>query len=70
MSSIFSRPLRRWDPIRFAAAVIGIAWLAVLSAFAFGAISVQPGTESLIAAVALVAIAGAGFLYAWREPGS
>ena len=68
--SMFARPLRRWDPMRFAGAVLGVAWLAVLGAFAFGAISAQPGTESLIAAAALVAIAGAGFLYAWREPGS
>lgn len=56
--------------MRFAAAVLGVAWLGVLGAFAFGAISVQPGTESLVAAAALVAFAGAGFLYAWREPGS
>ncbi len=66
--STFSRGLRRWDLVRFAAGVIGLAWLAVLAAFGDAAFTVTPDTESLLAAAGLVAIAGAGILYAWREP--
>jgi hypothetical protein len=67
--AVLSRALRRRDPIRLAAAELGIAWLALLAAFAFAAVTVQPSLGSVVAALAAAAIAGAGFLYAWREPG-
>jgi hypothetical protein len=67
--AVLSRALRRRDPIRLAAAVLGIAWLALLAAFAFAAVTVQPSLGSVVAALSAAAIAGAGFLYAWREPG-
>jgi len=55
--------------MRVAAAVLGVAWAALIVAFAFAATSVAPNTASLVAVVAAAAIAGAAFLYAWREPG-
>ncbi|TMF72561.1 MAG: hypothetical protein E6H99_11630 [Chloroflexi bacterium] len=67
--STLSRELRRRSPMRVAAAVLGVAWAALIIAFAFAATSVAPNTASLVAVVAAAAIAGAAFLYAWREPG-
>lgn len=67
--AVFSRALRRRDPIRVAAAVLGLAWIAILAAFGYAAVTVQPGLSELVAAAALVTIAGAAILYAWREPG-
>jgi hypothetical protein len=66
--STFSRQLGRWDLLRVAAVVLGLAWLAVLAAFGYAAYLITPGTGTLVAAAALVVIAGAGILYAWREP--
>ena len=65
----FSRALRRWNLFRVSAAALGLAWLAVLAVFVYASASVRPDTASLVAAAALAAIAGACFLYAWREPG-
>jgi peptidoglycan/LPS O-acetylase OafA/YrhL len=65
----FSRALRRWDGLRVAAAAATIAFVALLAAFAFAATSVQPALETILAAVALLGIAGCCFLYAWRDPG-
>src|SRR5256886_9423201 len=65
--STLSRRLRRWHPIRIAAAALGLAWVALFAAFAYAASSVTPDTSSIAAAAAAVAIAGAGFLYAWRD---
>jgi hypothetical protein len=42
--------------------------LVLVVAFGYAAISVQPTLSSLVAAAAAVLIAGAGILYAWREP--
>jgi hypothetical protein len=67
--AVLSRALRRRDPIRIAAAALGIAWLVLLVAFAFAAVTVLPSLGSVVAALAAAAIAGAGILYAWREPG-
>jgi hypothetical protein len=57
------------DPRRLAAAAIGVALIVLLAAFAYAAISIQPTLSSLVAAAAAALIAGAGILYAWREPG-
>jgi hypothetical protein len=56
------------DLRRIAAAALGVALLLILVAFGYAAISVQPTLPSLVAAAAAVLIAGAGILYAWREP--
>jgi len=66
---VFSRALRRRDLIRVAAAALGLAWIAVFAALGYAAITVQPAVSELVAALAALAIAGAGILYAWREPG-
>jgi len=61
---VFSR-----DPVRVAAATLGLAVLALLAAYAYGAATVDPTTGGLVAAGAAVLIAGAGILYAWRRRG-
>jgi hypothetical protein len=61
------RQLRRWDLVRVAAAVFGLAWLGLLGAFGYAAISQQPTIPALVAAAAALAIAAAGILYAWRD---
>lgn len=56
--------------MRAAAATLGIAWVVLLVAFGYAAILVQPVVWSIVAAAAALLIAGAGILYAWREPGA
>ena len=65
----FSRALGRGSPVRIAAAALGLAWIAVLAAFGYSAVTATPGNGSLGEAAAALLIAGAGILYAWREPG-
>jgi hypothetical protein len=67
--STFSRRLRRWDLTRIGAASLGVVFLALLAAFGYAAISFLPTLSSLVAVAAALLIAGAGILYAWREPG-
>ena len=67
--AVFSRALRRRDLVRIAAIILGLAWVLILAAFVYAAVTVLPSTSSLVAAAAAAAIAGAAFLYAWREPG-
>lgn len=59
---------RRWEGVRAAAAVLGVAWIALVAAYVFGAIESGFTPDAAIAAAAALAIAAAGFLYAWREP--
>ena len=54
--------------LRVAGTGLAIAWLAIVAAFAYGAVSVQPDLKSIGLAVFALGIAGACFLYAWREP--
>jgi hypothetical protein len=56
------------DLRRIAVAALGVALLVLLVAFGYAAISIQPTLSSVVAAAAAVLIAGAGILYAWREP--
>jgi hypothetical protein len=69
MDQIFSRRLRRWGLMRVASGTLGVAWIVVVAAFAYSAISISPRVSGLVAAAAALLIAAAGFLYAWREPG-
>jgi hypothetical protein len=66
---VFSRALGTRRVVRFAAGVLGVAWLGVLAAFAYSATGVKPTTPAIAAAASALLIAGAGILYAWREPG-
>jgi hypothetical protein len=64
----FSRALARWDMLRVAAAAVGVALLLLIAAFVAGSIAAAPHAGSVLAALSAAAIAGAGILYAWREP--
>jgi hypothetical protein len=64
--NVLSRALRRWDPLRVAAAALGVACLLLLAAYGYGVATAQATVEGVIAAAALVGIAGSGLLYAWR----
>jgi len=63
-----SRALARWEPLRAASLFLGVVWLGLVRAFAFGAWSSGPSVSALVAAAATVPIAAAGFMYAWRNP--
>ena len=54
------------DAARASAAALGLVLIVPLAAFGFAISSGLPGPGALIAAVALVAVAGSGLLYAWR----
>ena len=61
-----SRALARWDPLRVAAAVLGLAVLLLVAAYGVSLTVVQLTPGAAVAVVALVGIAGSGLLYAWR----
>jgi hypothetical protein len=61
-----SRALQRWDPMRVAAAALGLALVLLLAAYAVGAAAAQVTPGGVVSALALLAIAGSGLLYAWR----
>jgi hypothetical protein len=61
-----SRGVARWDPIRIACIGFGLATALVLAAYVVSVAASQPKVGGAAAAVSLVAIAGAGLLYAWR----
>jgi hypothetical protein len=61
-----SRGLARWDPIRVACIGFGLATALVLAAYVVAVATSQPTLGGAVAAVALVAIAGSGLMYAWR----
>jgi len=56
----------RLEPARASAAALALLLAAALAAFIFGAVSSLPGYGPVVAAAALVAVAGSGLLYAWR----
>ena len=58
--------LLRTDPIRVALLALGLAFLLILGAFGFAAIESRPTVGGIVAALAALAIAGSGLLYAWR----
>jgi hypothetical protein len=64
-----SRSLQRWDPMRVAAAALGLAFAVLLASYAVGAATAQPTLEGAVSAIVLLAIAASGLLYAWR-PGA
>jgi hypothetical protein len=61
-----SQGLARWDPIRVACIGFGLATALVLAAYVVAVATSQPAVGGAVAALALVAIAGSGLLYAWR----
>jgi hypothetical protein len=65
----FSRRLARLDAVRTAAILLALCLALGLAAYAFSAYYVKPTPGALVAAVAALAVAGSGLLYAWR-PGT
>jgi hypothetical protein len=61
-----SRALRRWDPIRVAAASLGLAVVTLLVGYGVAVAYSQATTGGIVSALALLIIAGSGLLYAWR----
>lgn len=52
--------------MRVAAAAAGVVSLILVAAYAVGAGSAEPTIGGVVSAVGFLAIAGTGFLYAWR----
>jgi len=52
--------------MQVAAATLGLALVLLLAAYAVGAATAQPTQGGVVSALALLAIAGSGLLYAWR----
>jgi len=61
----FWRASRR-DVLRVAGSGLGLAMALMLAVYGFAAIESRPTLASVVAALAAVAIAGSGLLYAWR----
>src|SRR5258708_4945301 len=61
-----SRALARWDPIRVAAAALGLAMLLLVAAYGVSLTVASFTPVAAVSVVALVGIAGSGLLYAWR----
>jgi hypothetical protein len=61
--------LRRWDVIRVAAVSLGLAVLTLVGGYAVTVANSQATPGGVVSALALLAIAGSGLLYAWR-PGA
>jgi hypothetical protein len=62
----FWRTAGRWDPIRVAAIGLGAGFAALIAAYVVTVSASQATAAGVVAALALLAIAGAGLLYAWR----
>jgi hypothetical protein len=61
-----SRALRRWDTIRLAAASLSLGVATLLVGYGVAAANSQATPGGVVSALALLAIAGSGLLYAWR----
>jgi hypothetical protein len=62
----FWRASRRWDVLRVAASALGLAIVLMVAAYGFGAIESRASPGGVAAALAALAIAGSGLLYAFR----
>jgi hypothetical protein len=58
--------LLRTSPIRVAVVALGFTFLLLLAAYGFAAIESRPTLGGIVSALAALAIAGSGLLYAWR----
>jgi hypothetical protein len=58
--------LLRTDPLRATVFALGLAFVLILGAYGFAAIESRPSPGGVVAALAALAIAGTGLLYAWR----
>jgi hypothetical protein len=60
------RTFRRWEEVPTGASVLGLAMVLMVAAYGFGAAESRPALGDAAAAVAAIAIAGSGLLYAFR----
>ena len=60
------RAFRRWEAPRVAGVGLGLAMVLLVAAYGFAAIESTPTPGGVVAAIAAVAIAGCGLLYAFR----
>ena len=60
------RRINRLEPGRVSVAVLGLPLLVALLAYGLAVYASQPTAGALAAAIALVAVAGTGLVYAWR----
>jgi hypothetical protein len=60
------RAIRRWDALRVSGVGLALAMLLLVAAYGFAAIESRPSPGGVVAAVAAIAIAGCGLLYAFR----
>jgi hypothetical protein len=58
--------LLRTDPLRVGVFAFGLALVLLLAAYGFAAVESRPTVGGVVAALAAIAIAGCGLLYAWR----
>jgi hypothetical protein len=58
--------LLRTHPLRLAVYAFALAFALMLAAYGFAAIESRPTLGGLASALAAIAIAGCGLLYAWR----
>ena len=57
---------RRWESLRVAGSALGLAWLVMVAAYAFGGFQSGVTLAGVVTAVSAVVIAGTGLLYAFR----
>jgi Trk-type K+ transport system membrane component len=67
---VFSRALARWDMLRVASITLGVVWIVLFGALVYVFTMGNPAIDVVLGAISALAIAGAGILYAWREPGA
>src|SRR5256885_15715150 len=67
--AVFSRPLRRRRPMQIAVAVLGLAWLAVLGAFVYAAVTVKPSVGGIVSAGGAPPDPGARLFYCLGDSG-
>ena len=65
MRRVWTR-VNRIDPVRASAAVVALPVIAALAAYVVVAFNATPTAGAVAAAVAVLAVAGSGLLYAWR----
>ena len=58
--------LLRTDPLRVAVYALGLVFALILGPYGFAAIESRPTLGGIVSALAALAIAGSGLLYAWR----
>lgn len=56
--------------LRVASIALGVAWIVMFGALVYVFTLGTPEIEVVLGAISAFAIAGAGILYAWREPGA